>query len=66
MNRLNEELGFRPALLDFATMRIYTAPLVPARGVMARGAVVAGFERGGFFYSRRAMARACEEWRLAS
>ena len=53
-------LGFRPALLDFATMTIY-----PSRDCMpddVKGTVVAGFERGGFFYTRRAASRACEEW----
>ena len=24
--------------------------------------LISGFERGGFFYTRRAAARACEEW----
>ena len=55
-------LGFRPALLDFATMRIYPAPLLPERGVAAKGTMVSGFERSGFFYTRQAVARACQEW----
>jgi len=27
-----------------------------------KSSIISGFERGGFFYTRRAAARACEEW----
>ena len=27
-----------------------------------KSSIVSGFERGGFFYTRRAAARACREW----
>jgi hypothetical protein len=71
MKHLNQmwsvhELGFRPALVDFATMRIYPSPPLPEREVAAKGTMLAGFERGGFFYTRRAVARACQDWRLAN
>ena len=78
-------LGFRPAFLDYATMRIYPscfldgrpAPFhlldgLPAevvvdrtptgRVVRAKATLVSGFERGGFFFTRSAAARACREW----
>jgi hypothetical protein len=54
-------LGFRPALLDVATMRIYPAGSPEARGPIA-DRVIGGFERDGFFYTHRAAARACREW----
>jgi hypothetical protein len=69
MKQLNwsvHDLGFRPALVDFATMRIYPSPLLPEREVAAKGTMLAGFERGGFFYTRLAVERACREWPLAS
>jgi hypothetical protein len=54
-------LGFRPALLDYATMTVYWSfdgvagpPLLT---------LVAGFERGGYFYTRSAAERAAREWR---
>ena len=54
-------LGFQPAFLDVATMSIY--PWGSPEGFPAGGhTVVAGFERGGFFYTRRAATRACKEW----
>jgi hypothetical protein len=54
-------LGFQPAVLDVATMRIY--PWRSPEGCSrASNTVIAGFERGGFFYTRRAAARACKEW----
>ncbi|HZZ92203.1 MAG TPA: hypothetical protein VFE23_06550 [Usitatibacter sp.] len=47
---------------------------LPTEVVMERGAagrvravkpsIISGFERGGFFYTRKAAARACEEWRV--
>lgn len=55
------ELGFRPAILDFATMTMYESfeglPGAP------RPTLVAGFERRGFFYTREAAERAAREWR---
>jgi hypothetical protein len=29
---------------------------------VVKSSLISGFERGGFFYTRRAAARACEEW----
>jgi len=78
-------LGFRPAFLDTATMRIHSscfaggapAPFhlidgLPPEAVVERAAngrvlrakatLISGFERGGFFYTRTATARACREW----
>jgi hypothetical protein len=57
-------LGFAPASLDVATMRIY--PWSSPEGYPpASNTVIAGFERCGFFYTRRAAVRACEEWGYA-
>ena len=66
------KLGFRPAFLDFATMRIYPSQCADGRPApfhcrntlpdAIKERIVAGFERGGYFYTRRAAARACEEW----
>ena len=74
--RTAAEQSFRPAFLDFRTCTVYMsrfsdgrlAPIhlldgVPAE-VLARGTLIAGYERGGFFYTRRMVARACEEWRI--
>ncbi|MBK8321256.1 MAG: hypothetical protein IPL06_00590 [Betaproteobacteria bacterium] len=33
------------------------------RVIAAKASLVAGFERDGFFYTRRSAARACREWR---
>ena len=55
------DLGFSPAFLDAPTMRMYPRPLPRMQELPGR-ALVAGFERGGFFYTQRAAARACEEW----
>lgn len=80
-------LGFSPAFLDCATMRIHPsrfadgtrAPyhcldglpdevvlqrLRAGRVLLAKKTLIPGFERGGFFYTRRAAARACEQWAL--
>ena len=82
-------LGFSPAFLDCATMRIHPARfadgrfapyhcldglpeemvvrrLPSGRVTLAKGTLISGFERGGFFYTRRAAARACEQWAAAS
>ena len=78
-------LGFSPAFLDYATMRIHPARFADGtlasyhcldglpdevvfhrlpsdRVVLAKATLIPGFERGGFFYTRRAAARACEQW----
>lgn len=54
------ELGFRPAILDFATMTIYGS--FDGLAGLPCGSLVAGFERGGFFYTRTAAERAAREW----
>lgn len=54
--------GFHPALLDFATMSIHRLPL--ASGFPMPRTTIAGYERGGFFYTRSAAVRACKEWGL--
>ena len=55
------ELGFRPALLDYATMTIHGS----LDGIAAppRLTLMAGFERDGYFYTRAAAERAAREWR---
>jgi len=55
------ELGFRPAMLDYATMTMYWS----FDGIAAppRLTLIAGFERHGFFYTRSAAERAAREWR---
>lgn len=55
-----EALGFRPAMLDCATMTIYTS--LEGLAASARGMLVAGFERGGFFYTHASAKRAAREW----
>ena len=56
-------LGFEPALLNVATMRIYPCAS-PEAFAPFPNQVIAGFERAGFFYTRTAAARACKEWGL--
>lgn len=56
------DLGFRPALLDYATMSLYGS--FDSLEGAPRLTLVAGFERGGFFYTRAAAERAAREWRL--
>ena len=78
-------LGFSPAFLDYATMRIYPARFADGTRapyhcldglpdevvlyrqrlggvILAKETLIPGFERGGFFYTRTAAARACEQW----
>jgi hypothetical protein len=55
------ELGFRPALLDYATMTIHAS--FDGLGGPQRFTLMAGFERHGFFYTRTAAERAAREWR---
>jgi hypothetical protein len=47
---LMANLGFTPAYLDYATMTIYPSGF-------AASALIPGFERKGFFYTRTAAAR---------
>lgn len=56
------DLGFRPALLDYATMSLYGS--FDSLEGAPRLTLVAGFERRGFFYTRTAAERAAREWRL--
>lgn len=56
-----DRLGFRPAFLDYATMSIYPCELA-GRVLAAKATLMVGFERGGFFYTRAAAARAMREW----
>jgi hypothetical protein len=70
----NGHLGFHAAFLDYATMRIYPSRFADGRPapfhlldglpneIRAKPTVISGFERAGFFYTRRAAARACEQW----
>ena len=55
------ELGFRPALLDYATMTIHAS--FEGLGGTPKLTLVAGFERNGFFYTRAAAERAARDWR---
>lgn len=54
------ELGFRPALLDYATMTMFWS--MDGLAGPPRLTLMAGFERGGFFYTRPAAERAAREW----
>ena len=53
-------LGFRPAILDFATFTIYWS--FDGLAGLPCATLVAGYERGGFFYTRSAAERAAREW----
>ena len=57
---LMRNLGFRPALLDYATMTIY--PASRAGEALGCATLIAGFERHGFFYTRTAAVRAALQW----
>jgi hypothetical protein len=54
------DLGFRPAVLDYATMTVYWS----FNGVAGPPllTLVKGFERGGYFYTRAAAERAARDW----
>jgi hypothetical protein len=55
----------RPApihLLDGLPDAVVTDRLPSGRVVAAKASVISGFERGGFFYTRQAAARACAQW----
>ena len=54
------ELGFRPAILEFATMTIHWS--FDGLAGVPGGSLVTGFERGGFFYTRSAAERAARDW----
>ncbi len=54
-------LGFRPALLDYATMTIHAS--FDGLAGPPRLTLLAGFERHGYFYTRAAAERAAREWR---
>jgi hypothetical protein len=62
LRRALADLGFRPALLDYATMSLYGS--FDSLEGAPRLTLVAGYERGGFFYTRAAAERAAREWRL--
>lgn len=74
--RTAAEQSFRPAFLDYTTCTVYMsrfsdgrlAPIHLLDGVphhvVAKGTLISGFERGGFFYTRRMVAKACGEWRI--
>ena len=53
-----DALGFRPAMLDCATMAIYPS----SEEMPASRTVIAGFERRGFFYTRASAERAARDW----
>jgi hypothetical protein len=56
----------RPApfhLLDGLPDEVVIIRLIPSGRVVAtKGSLISGFERGGFFYTRQAAARACAQW----
>jgi hypothetical protein len=57
----------RPApfhLLDGLPDEAVTDRLPSGRVVAAKASIISGFERGGFFYTRQAAARACAQWAL--
>ena len=56
----------RPApfhLLDGLPDEVVADRSLSGRVVSAKATLISGFERGGFFYTRLAAARACAEWR---
>jgi hypothetical protein len=57
-------LGFHPAFLDFQTFTLYSSRY--SDGALTAGArLIPGFERGGYFYTRTAAARAAREWAVS-
>ena len=60
LRRALADLGFRPALLDYATMTIHRS--FDGLAGPPRLTLVAGFERHGFFYTRTAAERAARDW----
>ena len=61
LRRALAELGFRPALLDYATMTIYAS--FERLAGPPKLTLVSGFERHGYFYTRAAAERAARDWR---
>jgi hypothetical protein len=51
-------------LLDGLPDEVVADRLASGRVVRAKATLIAGFERGGYFYTRTAAARACTEWAL--
>jgi hypothetical protein len=59
----------RPApfhILDGLPDELVADRAASGRVVSAKATLISGFERGGFFYTRSAAARACAEWRVES
>jgi hypothetical protein len=52
-------------ILDGLPDEVVTDRSASGRVVCAKVSVISGFERGGFFYTRKAAARACAEWGVA-
>jgi hypothetical protein len=52
------DFGFRPAFLDTRTFSIHLSRSPDGQPA----SLVPGFERGGFFYTARSVARAAAEW----
>lgn len=49
-------------LLDGLPDRVVIDRLPSGRVVATKSSIISGFERGGFFYTRQAAARACAQW----
>lgn len=49
-------------ILDGLPDEVVTDRLPMGRVVAAKASLIAGFERGGYFFTRQAAARACAEW----
>jgi hypothetical protein len=54
------DLGFRPVILDYSTMTIYSS--FDGLGGPPRLTLMAGFERKGYFYTRDSAERAALDW----
>ncbi len=54
-------LGFSPAFLDFQSFTIYSSRYADG-ALAAKSRLISGFQRSGFFYTRRAASRAAREW----
>ena len=51
--------------LDGLPEEVVVRRLPSGRVVLAKATLISGFERGGFFYTRTAAARSCEQWAAA-
>ena len=60
LRRTIADLGFRPVMLDYSTMTLYSS--FDGLGGPPRLTLMAGFERKGFFYTRGAAEQAAREW----